>query len=699
MRTNRNLEMGMVAALYTRVSTDMQVQADSLATQEKVLREHARYHQLKIFSHYSDAGISGSSTVNRPEFQRMMEDAKKKKFNVVVVTKIDRISRNLQDLLSLIETLEDIGIAFVSISQQFDTSTSMGRLTLNILGSFAQFEREMIAERVREHMLVRAKEGKWNGGIVPYGYKVKDKKMVIRDDEAGFARKIFEIYTNERSIRHVAIYLNDHGAKPRYAKSWSPTSIRRTLENPAYYGAFTYNKRKGTSSTSVPRPRKEWIIVEGVLPPLVTKEEWLRVQQILRNEGGLHHRNKRSDYLFSGLLKCGQCGGGMTGYTHPKENRNGDPWAYYRCSWRLTKGKSACSGLTLDLRKSERKIIEALVNLSIDPSPIIKKTAEMIDHNRLLREHEEDHIQPRMNRLKRVEKGLERILDAFQDGLLDKEEVANRTASLKSEKAALELEIAEFHEKSGGYKDTESRADTTFLKQYFGRFGAGFAGMKILDRKELLAEVVKRIVAMPDDRLRIHFRLEALLRAFGLSETLVKEIKDDEVVLLVNASEDIHMLQDFSEMRTFGERVKWLRMKNGLSKKDLARHLGVHACTVANWEVRNMKPHIHATLRKVAEFFGVRVSILTGVKPVAANAPTNKKMRYLRACLGMSQLEMAGLLDLADEQYLTLEAPGEKRSGVDDTALAELIEKIPASMLTAVDLDCLPVAREKRAEP
>ena len=676
MLDSDRLETGTVVAIYSRVSTDMQVQSESLATQEKVLREYCAFHKLKIHEHYSDAGLSGSQTGNRPAFNRMMADVAAKKFGAVVVTKIDRISRNLRDLLRLLDTLEKHEVAFISISQRFDTSNPMGRLTLNVLGSFAQFEREMIAERVREHMLVRAREGKWNGGVVPYGYREVEGKLEIREDEAVYVRKMFELYLERRSFRFVTHFLNSIKSKPRYAEHWSETSVSRTLANPNYYGALTYNKRKGTSSTSTPRPKKDWIIVEGAWPPIISKETWAKAQDIMTNKIGLHHRNRRSSYLLSGLIKCGLCGGSMAGYNHPKKGRGGGSWSYYRCSWRLQKGRSVCSGLTFDRRRVEQKVIETLADWAYDPTPVVEQAMKIIANKEFIRRHLDDQTQSLLRQLAEVEKALKRIVDAYQDGLLDSEELNNRAKPLKNEKQLLENEIEKIQQETGVCGDFKN-VDLVKLQSAFANFGSVFERLHIGEKKEMLASVVNKIVAMPEGRLDIHLDFNVIREAFGLKQPLSSLPKDGELVFAVNTSEEKYMLKDFAETTTFGERVEWLRTRHRLTKKELARNIGVDECTIANWERRGMRPHIHATLRRVADFFGVSVTEMLGIEPVPEDARPKYKLRKVRECLGMSQREMGKLLGMTEEQYHWTEFEGKKGTHFNDADFRALLERIP----------------------
>src|SRR6201985_3592330 len=186
-------------AIYTRVSTDQGLDQDfnSLDAQYEASsayiksQDHAGWALIR--SSYDDGGYSGGST-DRPNLQRLLEDVRSRKIDVIVVYKVDRLTRSLADFAKLVELFDAHGVSFVSVTQQFNTTTSMGRLTLNVLLSFAQFEREVTAERIRDKVAASKRKGLWVGGMVPLGYELKDVKLSIVEDEAERVRMIFSRY-------------------------------------------------------------------------------------------------------------------------------------------------------------------------------------------------------------------------------------------------------------------------------------------------------------------------------------------------------------------------------------------------------------------------------------------------------------------------------------------------------------------------
>ena len=201
-------------AIYTRVSTDagLDQEFNSLDAQydaaSAYIRSQAHAHWTLIRTRYDDGGFSGGST-DRPALQRLLADVKARKVQVIVVYKVDRLTRSLADFAKLVELFDAHGVSFVSVTQQFNTTTSMGRLTLNVLLSFAQFEREVTAERIRDKVAASKRKGLWVGGTVPLGYELKDGKLYIVEEEAEQVRTIFKRYLELASVNRLVLELRE----------------------------------------------------------------------------------------------------------------------------------------------------------------------------------------------------------------------------------------------------------------------------------------------------------------------------------------------------------------------------------------------------------------------------------------------------------------------------------------------------------
>jgi DNA invertase Pin-like site-specific DNA recombinase len=238
-------------AIYTRKSTEegLEKEFNSLDAQreacEAYIKSQAGEGWTLVKTGYDDGGFSGGS-IERPALARLLEDVTAKKIDVVVVYKVDRLTRALSDFAKIVEIFDAQGVSFVSITQSFNTTTSMGRLTLNVLLSFAQFEREVIAERVRDKIAASKAKGMWMGGIPPIGYDLKDKHLVVNAQEAELVRSIFRRYLELPSVHHLSLDLRERGlagkrwtasnGKPGCKNEWSSGSLLHLLKRRLYLG-------------------------------------------------------------------------------------------------------------------------------------------------------------------------------------------------------------------------------------------------------------------------------------------------------------------------------------------------------------------------------------------------------------------------------------------------------------------------------
>ncbi len=329
----------------------MQTDGNSLSTQKTRLHQYVAQRKWTVGKVFTEAGLSAKNT-RRPALQHMLRWARDGKIDVVLVDKVDRISRNLVDLLNLIGDLRIWGVAFVSASQSFDTSTSAGNLMLNVLGSVAQFEREIIGDRVRENMMERARKGLWSSGSVPYGYKVnpETKVLQIEKKEARTVRAIYEEFLKTGSLTRTCHNINSAGRVTRRDKAWSFSSVKRILSSPTYIGTLCYGKRRMRGDRLFDNSRDNWIIVPNAHPAVIDKRKFREVQAILSKNSGTKPWSCSTVYLLSGLGRCGLCGSRITG-------ANG----YYRCAGRVQKGSSFCEGLSYRQAELEQIIVGRIV--------------------------------------------------------------------------------------------------------------------------------------------------------------------------------------------------------------------------------------------------------------------------------------------------------------------------------------------------
>ncbi|MGY2991528.1 site-specific DNA recombinase [Mesorhizobium sp. URHB0026] len=280
-------------AVYTRKSSEegLDMEFNSLDAQREsceayVVSQRAEGWVL-VPDHYDDGGISGA-TLERPGLKRLLRDVELGLVDVVVVYKIDRLSRSLMDFSKLVDVFDANDVTFVSITQSFSTTTSMGRLTLNILLSFAQFEREVIGERIRDKFAASRRKGMWMGGNVPFGYRVENRKLLVHDEEAATVRMIFERFLQIGSATILARTLNAEGFSRKKGKAFDKGLLYKLLSNRVYVGEAVH---KGTS-------------FPGEHQAIISRELWDKVRSIIAESPSKRagQSRRQTPALLKGLI-------------------------------------------------------------------------------------------------------------------------------------------------------------------------------------------------------------------------------------------------------------------------------------------------------------------------------------------------------------------------------------------------------------
>ena len=339
----------MKAAIYTRVSTDMQaeVEFNSCETQEAKIRSFiASQNSFEVYKVYSDQGYSGAN-IERPALQEILRDIHLGKIDIVISYKIDRLTRSPKDFYQLIEIFERYNVSFLSITERFDTSTPSGRLLRNIMLTFGQFERELISERIRDKILERARKGMWTNGRLPFGYIKEDKKLVIEPKEAEIIQFMFESFIKNPSLCGLYHKLKGKKIVNRAGLPFSKPAIDCILKNILYTGKLKYRDN----------------IYEGIHKPIISKDVFNEVQNIRKD----HIRPKKmmsyNFSLFPGLIRCKECNSAMVAvFTNKIKHKNNKRtrYFYYRCSVLDKRDRSFCSIRQVSSDRFDKYIIDNL---------------------------------------------------------------------------------------------------------------------------------------------------------------------------------------------------------------------------------------------------------------------------------------------------------------------------------------------------
>ena len=345
-------------AIYCRKSVEkgLDMEFNSIDAQREAAEAYIASQKANgwvcLPEHYDDGGYSGGN-MNRPALQKLLTDCEAGKVDVIVVYKIDRLSRSLCDFADLSRSFEKWNVAFVSVTQEINTQTSTGRMMLNILMTFAQFEREMIATRVKDKMAATRKKGKWVGGTVPLGYQLIDKKLVVNEETAPIIRRIFKRYLEIQSPITIVQELNAEGVKTVTGHVWNTAYINRILNNYTYIGMVHYDGE----------------VFPGEQEAIIDRKTWDTVHLFLKANDPGWDRSKRqvSDAPLAGVIQCGHCNCRMTPV---KSHRWGRVYYYYHCSKDFKRDTSLCPIRQVSAGEIENIVREQLMPILKSPEVI-----------------------------------------------------------------------------------------------------------------------------------------------------------------------------------------------------------------------------------------------------------------------------------------------------------------------------------------
>jgi site-specific DNA recombinase len=473
-------------AIYTRQSVATDLEFGSIQAQREAVEAYIAGQRgngwVALAERYDDHGFSGGN-IERPAYQRLVADVDAGLIDVIAVYKIDRISRSLGDFTAFMAQLERSNIGFVSTTQSFDTRTSMGRLTLNILASFSQFEREVISERTKDKIVATRRKGLWTGGRPVLGYDVVDGALVINPREAEQVRAIFRTYLDLGGLVSTTAELARRGIRN---KSWSNQNgvavvgsefdkggLRRLLTNPLYIGRL----RAGDE------------IVDGQHEAIVDNAVFDEVARTLRQ----HQRPSRVrptkwNALLGGILRCGRCGAALA---HTTKLKNGRTHRYYACTTLQRRGADACPGSRAPAHEIEDVVLRRIHAVGTDSSVLMATLsgAQRARQERLpelqgeLRRVAEDRALATAQR--------STLLDAIQTGSAPAETVGGRIAELDIRIATLAARAQTVQDEVTGIENT--RIDETLVREALSHFDAVWEALDGDERQRVMRLLVREV--------------------------------------------------------------------------------------------------------------------------------------------------------------------------------------------------------------
>jgi len=537
-KENSMKKNGEMIAIYSRKSK-FTGKGESIGNQVELCKDYVRNMFGEEYTDhcvvFEDEGFSGGN-LKRPDFQRMMADVRKHKFRAIVVYRLDRISRNISDFTGLIDELTKLEVSFVSIREQFDTSTPMGRAMMFIISVFSQLERETIAERIRDNMHELAKTGRWLGGNAPTGFKSegvskvtvdgktrKSYKLVPIPEEAEIPKLIFDLYTETDSLTAVEAELLRRRIRTKQGKDFTRFAIKAILQNPVYmvadedaYSYFTernadvcfpvesfdgncgimaYNRTdQEKGKTTVLLPVSDWIIAPGQHPGLVPSKQWIKVQESLeRNKTKGYRKPRSNEALLTGLIYC-SCGERMYPKLSQRKTADGEPIYTYVCKMKERSKRQRCNRRNANGNILDAAVIDQLKLLTEDNSSFMTQLEKSRQFYTCHRDQHEAQLTELRAEYAEHEKTVAGLIDSL--GMIGdsvaKPRVLKRIEELSQVNREIENRIRELEGLANSYALDD--VDFDMLRQMLAVFRSSIAGMELEEKRAAIRTVVRKVI-------------------------------------------------------------------------------------------------------------------------------------------------------------------------------------------------------------
>lgn len=540
----------MKCAIYMRVSSERQREKYSLSSQKRILTEHAK-RQGWDYVFYDEGVGSGETIVGRPQMYQLLEDAKKRKFNVCLVIEMERLSRgeDLFDWLTIKKVFRDNDIKIATPNQIFDLADDEDDFISDLFGALAKREKKKLLKRTKRGLLEAVRKGQYVGSHYRLGYKYNKatRKLEVVSEEAEVVKLIFKLCNeDDMGIDAIAEHLRIKGIptvlgfakrkgvydpKKEYKRlkegEWSGRTVWRILTNPIYHGVYYYNRVEHKNKRVVgKRPRKDW--VEMAVDPIITKEEFDLAQERLKARSKWADRNTKTEYLLGGLLYCGHCGSRLQGATFKaceKRDKSGNlarnkkghllkRWkttSYYKCYGRSKKAGHKCKLPYVRTEKIDKLIWKEIRSRVKQPRKLID--AE-IERKRCELEKQSVSLPNRLEKLerelKKIQQAEDRVLDAYSMDGLHMDEMSRQMVRLRARKELAETEINELKLHVG---DNQGREETLKgISEYLRYVKGAIDYFKFEDRRDFLRRCIYKITIDLDGGITID-------GAFDLSTT------------------------------------------------------------------------------------------------------------------------------------------------------------------------------------
>ncbi|WP_217563038.1 recombinase family protein [Paenibacillus sp. GbtcB18] len=477
----------MRVAGYIRVSTEEQAEKGN-SIQEQIERQEgyciARGWNKPIF--FIDDGYSAKDT-NRPKLKSILNSVEQRQFDIILTTKLDRLSRNLLDLLQLVKIFDNYECSFVSASESFDTSTAAGRMVLQLLGVFAEFERERNSERVKDNMDSIAKNTDRALTRPCFGYDIIDGKYIPNEKEADILDFMFELGELGHGHRMIAKLSNDRGYTTKSGHPWDQTNVKRAMRNPTISGTRIYNMRKSKDGKTVIRPKEEWDVKENNHPAVISPERQMRVLDLMATRSRAKKHADSETYLLTGIVKCGHCGRNMKGQTSRVKRKNKD-YTYYRYICASYVAGYGCKYHAVHREDLENLILDEIKNIALSSN---KKLNLNISKSTNIN----DELKELKNQLSRIDGRMQKQIEAYEKDLISDYDLKQARERIQADRMRIEGQILDLQNKTTG--------DPAIVKSNIEQVFDNITGIDRLAAKNSFRQIIDEVTVTEGELVSI----------------------------------------------------------------------------------------------------------------------------------------------------------------------------------------------------
>lgn len=606
------------AAVYCRVSSEAQQERQTIETQVEFARKYCDLNNIEITEIYRDDGVTGTLPLgDRPAGSQLLQDARDGKFKLLLIFKLDRLGRSTRVILDAVHDLDSMGVLVRSMTEPFDTSNPSGKFLLTILAGVADLERSNILQRMDMGATRAAKEGKWLGGIVPYGYLKNDDGFLepnttpipgFQFSEPDVVQMMYKMTAQDgATAQQVADHLNALGIPPAWVAHnlggkrrnntsglWSPSRVLRILRSSTYYGIHEYGKRSPKGREIITRP----------VPPIVDADLWKKAQAVITSNQVDSLKNAKHKYLLKSIVKCESCGATYRGNPAGRKSTGG----YYSCggrsNWRRMGRTEKCQAMSISMTWLDDFVWQDCLKFINDPGLVVAA----VDKSTEDREADSQTEAILEGRLAELDADKERMLDLYRQKLISLDDLSGQLDKIKKDRDAVEAELEALQDKYADEQFFAARETAVnmleLLKETVNKPDISFEMKQTVIRTMVDKITVNTLEGGAKAQVTIHYRFHDETPA-DFTRTVNRKGNRADISAGITITTVAEYPPPPAPGNTQRERLRYLRWRENLTQNDLSALGNTSSCSIGKVESGKFRSLRPPAIRAICDHFGL----------------------------------------------------------------------------------------------